>query len=259
MAMFSQTTSQRLRSFSPSPSPERSQPLHNFSLPPLLKWGSHKILRSGGLRRGPSSFSSCKPPPDTGIEEIREKLMVHLHTAAKNMKLPVPREGEEGEGEVDGSAAATRPWNLRKRRAACAAPATEEIGEVPSVPAEGQLKSSRLRSMAAERGGGEKRKERRKFSAVLSRDEIEEDFFIITGSKPSRRPKKRSRIAQKQVEVTISYSYFLSHNFNPSIVLLLFVGEALSFIILVKMGRKKKNDFFSLPLNFLIACLKIRV
>lgn len=174
--------------------------------------------------------------------------MVHLHTAAKNMKLPVPREDEEGEGEGDGSAAAaTRPWNLRKRRAACAAPATEEIGEVPSVLAEGQLKSSRLRSMAAERGGGEKRKERKKFSAVLCRDEIEEDFFIITGSKPSRRPKKRSRIAQKQVEVTISYSYFLSHNFNPSIVLLLFVGEALSFIIiLVKMGRKKKERFFFL-------------
>ncbi|KAK9076494.1 hypothetical protein SSX86_004828 [Deinandra increscens subsp. villosa] len=40
-----------------------------------------------------------------------------------------------------------------------------------------------------------------KFSITLSRDEIEEDVFSLTGSKPSRRPKKRPRTVQKQLDV----------------------------------------------------------
>ncbi|KAJ0914200.1 hypothetical protein HanPSC8_Chr06g0235901 [Helianthus annuus] len=39
-----------------------------------------------------------------------------------------------------------------------------------------------------------------KFSISLSRDEIEEDIFSLTGLKPSRRPKKRPRTVQKQLD-----------------------------------------------------------
>ncbi|KAI3693870.1 hypothetical protein L1987_76825 [Smallanthus sonchifolius] len=41
---------------------------------------------------------------------------------------------------------------------------------------------------------------KRKFSITLSRDEIEEDIFSFTRSKPSRRPKKRPRSVQKQLD-----------------------------------------------------------
>ncbi|KAL8235628.1 hypothetical protein R6Q59_016709 [Mikania micrantha] len=41
---------------------------------------------------------------------------------------------------------------------------------------------------------------KQKFSIALSRHEIEEDIFSLTGLKPSRRPKKRPRSVQKQLD-----------------------------------------------------------
>ncbi|KAG9450609.1 hypothetical protein H6P81_010574 [Aristolochia fimbriata] len=220
----------------PPPVPEKSQPLHNFSMP-CLKWGNQKLLRcmrvnrNGEIIRSPLNgaqsdgnrqsapelrtfrrTASASPPskptpsmsgkslaagkdPDLGIEEIRAKLLVHLRTAAKKIKFQVPEEAEEEESSA-------RPWNLRTRRAACKAP--DEIGEVrreiPPSPPENQPKSTRLRTAAADKNG--EKKERRKFSVALAKDEIEEDFFIMTGSKPPRRPKKRARVIQKQLDMT---------------------------------------------------------
>lgn len=41
---------------------------------------------------------------------------------------------------------------------------------------------------------------KQKLSISLSRHEIEEDIFVMTGSKPSRRPKKRPRTVQRQLD-----------------------------------------------------------
>lgn len=46
---------------------------------------------------------------------------------------------------------------------------------------------------------------KQKFSISLSREEIEEDIFALTGAKPSRRPKKRSRAVQKQLDVRLFF------------------------------------------------------
>ncbi|XP_076932571.1 uncharacterized protein LOC143598166 [Bidens hawaiensis] len=45
-----------------------------------------------------------------------------------------------------------------------------------------------------------------KLSISLTRDEIEGDMFALTGAKPSRRPKKRPRTVQKQLDATIGIS-----------------------------------------------------
>ncbi|GJU31356.1 zinc finger, CCHC-type containing protein [Tanacetum coccineum] len=45
----------------------------------------------------------------------------------------------------------------------------------------------------------DKKEERPRFSLTLSRKEIEDDFFAMTGKKPPRRPKKRSRAVQAQI------------------------------------------------------------
>lgn len=42
--------------------------------------------------------------------------------------------------------------------------------------------------------------EKRKLWISLSKDEIEEDVYSLTGSRPSRRPKKRPRTLQKQLD-----------------------------------------------------------
>lgn len=41
---------------------------------------------------------------------------------------------------------------------------------------------------------------RRKFSIALSREEIEEDFLMTKGAKPPRRPKKRAKYVQRQLD-----------------------------------------------------------
>lgn len=189
--------------------PERSKPLHNFPMP-CLKWGRQRYLRciklnsdvqlhqkpsasevEGDLigRRGSSYRKqnlkmSPSPSPARevgwdGIEAIREKVMLDIQMAADKMKDQIFRE------RLDEDA---KPWNLRSKRAACKA-----LNGVPIIsPLKSETKSTRLR-------GAEKR-ERSKFSVSLSREEIEQDFMAMTGKKLPRRPTKRPKTLQKQLD-----------------------------------------------------------
>lgn len=75
--------------------------------------------------------------------------------------------------------------------------------------AQQQPKSVRLRGFAEE---GE-RKEKRKFWISLSKEEIEEDIFVMTGSRPARRPRKRPKNEQKQLDVcSLPDVHLLSHD-----------------------------------------------
>ncbi|XP_078431193.1 uncharacterized protein LOC144703006 [Wolffia australiana] len=95
----------------------------------------------------------------------------------KTTRRSEEEEEEEEGGDLARCLEAARPWNLRLRRAACNAPAKE---------------------------GAEKREERsekrRGFSRCLSKEEIEEDFLALAGSKPPRRPRKHPRPVHKQIE-----------------------------------------------------------
>ncbi|CAH8380863.1 unnamed protein product [Eruca vesicaria subsp. sativa] len=82
---------------------------------------------------------------------------------------------------IAGAVATSRPWNLRTRGAAC----SEHGDESPA----------KKRGVDEERGKDEKLK----FSVSLLKAEIEEDFSIIIGKRPPRRPKKRPRIVQKKL------------------------------------------------------------
>ncbi|CAI0454606.1 unnamed protein product [Linum tenue] len=167
-----------------------------------------------------------KPRPrsggaDEGIEALGEKLMFDLKTAADRMKHEILRkevcdEEEKDDDEEDadatmGTKAAVavstgggeekehepRPWNLRTRRAACKA---------PGLRIEEPKESSRSSPIRSDSGklprlrGGEKKEPRAKFTVSLSRKEIEDDFMAMIGHRPARRPKKRPRIVQKQMD-----------------------------------------------------------
>ncbi|GFS32378.1 hypothetical protein Acr_00g0022400 [Actinidia rufa] len=208
--------------------PERSRPLHNFTLP-CLKWGNQRFLRcmkvneinghdrrfstsdadsDGSNRRSSESFkrsSPLKPISGDGIEAVREKLMSDLRDAADKMKFTILEEKKN-------DSAATTPWNLRTRRAACKAPNESDarnhwktFNSSPSRPESpmAAAKSSRLRGLvAAAEQKVEKREKapRAKFSVSLSREEVERDFLAVAGIRPPRRPKKRPRIVQKQLD-----------------------------------------------------------
>ncbi|KAK1297856.1 hypothetical protein QJS10_CPB14g00370 [Acorus calamus] len=151
---------------------------------------------------------------DSGLAEIRAKLLCHLERAAENMeRLSLSEDvvvATAAAAVNDGGGVATtpsKPWNLRTRRTACKGN-PRPPSPPPTAPAENHHLpwSLRLRGLAAASGGGseamgEAKKERPRFSVSLTREEIEEDVFGLTGSKPSRRPKKRPKSVRKQLDM----------------------------------------------------------
>lgn len=136
--------------------------------------------------------------------------------------------------------ASVRPWNLRTRRAACKEPTTTTAtanngfvsgstsngGTNATAPpskalaldgikpnsssspsrAENNKKSVRLRSGVATAADAaapkSPTKERVKFSVSLTRREIEEDFLTLANRRPARRPQKRDRNVQRELDVS---------------------------------------------------------
>lgn len=144
---------------------KKKKTLHNFSFTDL-KWGAQRNLRCTKIESNVVAVDQRPRLGDNpshggaeGIEEAKEE--------EKTSK-------KEGEREV------SPPWNLRKRRAACKAPATDSEG----IQKEEEENGVRL-----------------KFNPTLTKKEVEDDFIAMTGHKPPRRPKKRPRNVQKQIDV----------------------------------------------------------
>ncbi|CAL9181306.1 unnamed protein product [Musa hybrid cultivar] len=196
----------------PPPRLSRSR-LHNFTFP-TGSWGSHRILRCCNLPPGDASGSVnpaavSRPPSPSEIFTSPPK----LSTGFKGSKDGKGGGWEESEAERSISAAvaaaeaagAARPWNLRTRRAACNAPSENGQYQHPlsafrSPSPLAAEKNCPVTEMMKRRSDGSEKRERRKFSSSLSREEIEHDFWVMKGTKPPRRPKKRPRIVQRQLD-----------------------------------------------------------
>ncbi|XP_047982456.1 uncharacterized protein LOC125223377 [Salvia hispanica] len=157
---------------------------------------------------------------DNGIAATREKVMLDLQTAADKMKDAIFKDGLE-EGEVAAAslppaeAEGYCPWNLRTRRAApgrSSGDSAADVGggksfrtDLPRPAGSSQIRSGQKSPMRKSDDGGAaaasgKKREREKFSVALSKRDIEEDFYAMVGHRPPRRPKKRPRIVQKQLD-----------------------------------------------------------
>lgn len=55
-----------------------------------------------------------------------------------------------------------------------------------------------------------KKEKKQKFSILLTHEEIENDIFIMTGGRPSRRPRKRAKIVQKQLDARFCSFFVIS-------------------------------------------------
>ncbi|XP_020581062.1 uncharacterized protein LOC110025117 [Phalaenopsis equestris] len=177
----------------------------DFPSPVLKPWGNHRLLRCDavdgnedivagnqssslprdGRRRFPISDDSeiSVGNEENGLVKLREKLLGHLREVADRLKLevipsidPPPSRTPETVLPSAITPAEAIPWNLRSKRAS--------------------------RNEASPVSGTERmiREEHRKFSVSLTREEIDEDVFALTGSRPRRRPKKRARIVQRQLD-----------------------------------------------------------
>lgn len=205
--------------------PVKSQPLHNFSLP-FLKWGGKSHTNSTGRYRRQVSPQSSEPdsdyhdsdPPPLRVGSRSARNRFGFSSCSLTERPQKVERGERG-AEADDSgerkreaaeeeeAEAQKPWNLRPRKAVQRSAMMEigaesTLGAVLAMPAvqqqneNSQPKSLRLRGMATESQSTEKRK----FWIALSKEEIEEDVFIMTGSRPARRPRKRPKNVQKQLD-----------------------------------------------------------
>ncbi|CAL9767189.1 unnamed protein product [Musa acuminata subsp. burmannicoides] len=158
-------------------------------------WGSQRLLPfvnasgKGKTAVAEAEGASMRNPAcgdDAGLDQVREKLLVHLREAADRMKFVVPSPPPPPQQPKDG-----RPWNLRARRGR------------PRVPTEIEQHLGGSPSPAVERRAARARpaeSDRPRFSISLSREEIEEDIYAVTGCRARRRPRKRPRVVQKQLD-----------------------------------------------------------
>ncbi|KAG6488094.1 uncharacterized protein LOC122012895 [Zingiber officinale] len=203
------------------------------SLPILKSWGSRRVLPcvsvngkgeiAGGGRRKTAEHDEEKTgrrrtvveddggDDDPRIEEVREKLLLHLREAADRMNLvsflpvdgiggrePVPVPEPAAIAEHPAADASEEPaaprWNLRTRRRAPRSPTGNHQYLTGSLPVTRENKAVRLRSEDQEQP------KRLKFSVSLTKEEIDEDLYSMTGSRARRRPRRRPRAIQKQLD-----------------------------------------------------------
>lgn len=173
-------------------------PLHNFPLT-FLRWGSN---------------SRCRRPASGASESPEQDLPGRRSRAARNRHAK--ESGGEGEGEAEAEdsalAAEQKPWNLRPRKALFSK--AKNGGGGGGAGESGEAKSTRSQQQSASLEKTEimapVKEKKRKFLIELSKEEIEEDVFIMTGSRPVRRPRKRPKNVQKQLDVSLAKHLSLS-------------------------------------------------
>jgi Protein of unknown function (DUF1639) len=144
----------------------------------------------------PRLHSFTFPTPGWGAGRIlrcrKEPIVVGGESGGSMEEVPSPSKVESISPEAAENA--ELPWNLRRRRAFS--------------------KGESSKSIVGEWGKG-----KRKLSISLSFKEIEADFLLMNGKKPHKRPKKRPRHVQKQLNVSypihpsFSLSNFVSVHF----------------------------------------------
>ncbi|PIN00101.1 hypothetical protein CDL12_27397 [Handroanthus impetiginosus] len=187
--------------------PVKSQPLHNFSLP-HLKWAQKTISSASGSSSHHHRFRRRDSPDQH--RHRNPDLESYPETQPTNPKPqpPAPRNDsvltavEEENGEA-------KPWKLRPRKEVIRPASTSkketgaENNDNNKINSNSNgVKSQRLRGLVegGQQNGGVERKKKRKVWISLSREEIEEDVYALTGGKPPRRPKKWPKNVQKQLE-----------------------------------------------------------
>lgn len=216
-----------------TPAPVKSQHLHNFSLP-LLKWGATATPNTSNTnhhhrsRRTPDHPSEPDSEPDSrphrvGSRTARNRFAAASCSPKQQQQQERPSNHDETDDEAGGEEAVQKPWNLRPRKPALPKASAFEIGagasrngntnggesqEAGNHHGENPApKSLRLRGFTDTQCP--EKKEKRKFWIALSKEEIEEDIFIMTGSRPARRPRKRPKNVQKQMDVSFFFSFFI--------------------------------------------------
>ncbi|KAG8362647.1 hypothetical protein BUALT_BualtUnG0054900 [Buddleja alternifolia] len=176
---------------------ERSKTLHNFTMPAELRWGNQRHLRcmkvnSDGqispLRRDNSYSSDHHRRRHQQPRTTRDKdsSSESLYGSRKVGPPPIPAAASDGgDGHDHGIAAMREKVMLDLQTAA------DRMKE--SIFKDGLHDGVVSVSPPPSAAEGE-------FAVALSKREIEEDFMAMVGHRPARRPKKRAKFVQKQLD-----------------------------------------------------------
>ncbi|XP_022770205.1 uncharacterized protein LOC111313746 [Durio zibethinus] len=145
------------------------------------------------------SYSEKKATPPDGRSKI------YLRLRARNQKSAdeVADVGDQNLNAEEVEELVPKTWNLRPRKPISKPP--NQNGGVPKIGASAHENQthrpeSTRSGNVTEHKAAEKKEKKQKFSISLSREEIDDDIFAMTGSKASRRPKKRAKNVQKQLD-----------------------------------------------------------
>ncbi|KAK1276486.1 hypothetical protein QJS04_geneDACA000791 [Acorus gramineus] len=202
---------------------------------PMLKWGNQRLVRY--MKVGPdgkgkrSDRSSLSKSPNEAVRDQEDstgerkgsrvagaqKLKIHLRSPPLPPLMPLsrppPPPAEAAVADLEGERTEKKLKKIHLRSPPL--PPPTPLSRPPHLPAAAaapvQYRSLRLRGIAAaavadlEGERAEKKRESRSdegsyFRLALSRAEIEADFLFLTGSKPHKRPKKRSRCVQRVLD-----------------------------------------------------------
>ncbi|KAG6432309.1 hypothetical protein SASPL_103884 [Salvia splendens] len=160
--------------------PPKKKPSFAFASPinpkiPLLK---PKLEQPDAAEKKSNPAESDAAKIKIEPKEVKEEV--------QNPKKDADLTGNDGE--------ATRVWNLRPR--------------IPKGKGKA-VTQTQTKSGGASKSGVEKMA-KLSISISLTKEEIEEDIFALTGAKPARRPKKRPRNVQKQLDIVFPGLWLMS-------------------------------------------------
>lgn len=203
---------------------QRQSPMHCESVPESDKDRSVIEYRRHSRISAPESTKKgiCEKSDDknkgvdvdaAGNKENRSKILLKIPRKNKAEEICEEQKGDESQEEGKGVTAdeeaaeelAPKTWNLRPRKPIHK---SLNLNGVPfrasgSVMQENKSQSSHMNVNKPENNESsapQKKEKRLRFSITLSREEIDEDIYALTGSKASRRPKKRVKAVQKQLD-----------------------------------------------------------
>lgn len=225
---MNQSSSQRLRRL-PDPthhsdhrpvSPLNNDNHHRSARKPesrLIKLSYRTANSSGSGNSGRDdvkTVSATEIQSSTSIESSEKKLKLKREEKVKGSQshqtvlIRIPAKGKAAIDAVDAvdetqcADEVAKTWNLRPRRAVAKPPNANANGtplHESKTPAQSQPELIVTENKVP--------KKKHRFSVSLSKEDIEEDFLLMTGSKPPRRPKKRARVVQKQLDVILNLDF----------------------------------------------------
>ncbi|XVF22800.1 hypothetical protein REPUB_Repub12eG0202100 [Reevesia pubescens] len=147
-----------------------------------------------------SDNSDKKATPSDG----RSKIYIRLRTKNQKPVNEVVDVGDQNLNVEDVEELVPKTWNLRPRKP-ISKPHNHNGGVPKTIGALAhENKTDRPESIRSrnvnEPKAAEKKEKKQKFSISLTREEIDDDIYAMTGSKASRRPKKRAKNVQKQLD-----------------------------------------------------------